>query len=181
MSTLDDAALIKQCLEGDSRAFDELVDRYQKPLYNTALRMTGDSEEARDITQDAFIKAFERMREYRPEHKFFSWIYRILINDTLNHLKQRKHTLGLDTDTESHERLPDEEFDANRQSERIERALRILSFDQRIVIVMRYFNDMSYMEMSTILGLPEKTVKSRLYSARQNLAGLLTQTGAMPI
>ena len=181
MSTPDDATLIRQCLDGNSEAFDGLVGRYQKPLFNTALRMTGDPEEARDITQDAFVTAYERLRDYRPEHKFFSWIYRILVNDTLNHLKQRKQTQGLDADTVSPGRLPDEEFDANRRSEYIERALRELSFEQRVVIVMRYFNDMSYQEMSIILSLPEKTVKSRLYSARQNLAALLTQTGAMPI
>lgn len=181
MSTPDDATLIKQCLEGNSGAFDGLVDRYQRPLYNTALRMTGDSEDARDITQEAFVKAYERLCDYRPEHKFFSWIYRILINDTLNFLKQRKQTQGLDAEIASHELLPDEEFDARRQSAQIERALRELSFEQRVVIVMRYFNDMSYMEMSTILSLPEKTVKSRLYSARQNLAALLSQTGALPV
>lgn len=181
MSTLDDAVLVRQCLGGDSAAFDTLVDRYQRPLYNTALRMTGDSEEARDITQNAFIKAYERLCDYRPEHKFFSWIYRILINDALNHLKQRKLTQGLDAEIASHQRPPDEEFDARRQSARIETALRELSFEQRVVIVMRYFNDMSYIEMGTILSLPEKTVKSRLYSARQNLATLLSQMGAMPI
>lgn len=181
MSTPDDAVLIRQCLEGDSGAFGALIDRYQRPLYNTALRMTGDSEEARDITQDAFVKAYEQLRNYRPEHKFFSWIYRILMNDALNHLKQRKQTRALDANMASHERLPDEEFDARRQSKRIEKALRELSFDQRVVIVMRYFNDMSYLEMSTILSLPEKTVKSRLYSARQNLSVVLSQMGAMPI
>lgn len=168
-------------MDGHSEAFDGLVDRYQRPLYNTALRMTGDSEEARDITQEAFVKAYERLSEYKPEHKFFSWVYRILINDTLNHLKQRKLTQGLDADYISQERLPDEEFDARRRSELIEHALRALSFEQRIVIVMRHFNDMSYLEMSTILSLPEKTVKSRLYSARQNLAALLSQMGAMPV
>ena len=181
MSTPDDAALIRQCLAGDSSAFEGLVERYQKPLYNTALRMTGDSEEARDITQEAFVKAYERLSDYRPEHKFFSWIYRILINGTLNHLKHRKHTQELDAEIASHERPPDEEFDARRQSLRIEKALGDLSFDQRLVVVMRYFNDMSYVEMSAILSLPEKTVKSRLYSARQNLAVLLSQRGAIPI
>jgi len=179
MSTPDDAVLIRQCLEGDSNAFGVLIDRYQKPLYNTALRMTGDSEDARDITQDTFVKAYERLKEYRPEHKFFSWIYRILINDAINHLKQRKQTQGTEVEIVSHGRAPDEEFDANRQSGRIERALRDLSFDQRVVIVLRYFNDMSYQEMSDVLSLPEKTVKSRLYCARQNLATLLTQLGVV--
>lgn len=177
MSAHDDAAVIAMCLQGDTDAYGELVDRYQRALYNTALRMTGDGEAARDITQDTFVKAFERLREYRPEHKFFSWIYRIMINDVLNLLKQRKLTQGLETEIVSERVAPDVEFDNKRQSERIESALRELSFDQRLVIVLRYFNDMSYQEISVILSLPEKTVKSRLYSARQNLATLLTQMG----
>ncbi len=177
MSTHDDADVIARCLQGDSEAYGELVDRYQKALYNTAFRMTGDTELARDITQETFVKAFERLREYRPEHKFFSWIYRIMLNDALNQLKQRRLTQVIETEIISERAAPDEEFDNKRQSERIERALRELAFDQRLVIVLRYFNDMSYQEMSVILSLPEKTVKSRLYSARQNLAVLLTQMG----
>lgn len=179
MSTPDDAAVIRRCLEGDSNAFGILIDRYQKTLFNTALRMTGDTEEAADISQEAFVKAYQRLREYRPEHKFFSWIYRILVNDTLNRLKQRSKTQTIETEFTSDDRLPDEQFDAKRQSSRIESALRELAFDQRIVIVLRYFNDMTYQEMSAILSLPEKTVKSRLYSARQNLASLLTRMGVV--
>lgn len=179
MSTPDDASVIRMCLEGDSNAFGILIDRYQRALFNTALRMTGDSEEAADISQETFVKAYQRLREYRPEHKFFSWIYRILVNDTLNRLKQRNKTQSIETDVTSDDRLPDEQFDAKRQSSRIESALRALAFDQRIVIVLRYFNDMTYQEMSAILSLPEKTVKSRLYSARQNLASLLTRMGVV--
>ncbi len=177
MSTPDDATLIRQCLDGDKQAFGVLVDRYQKPLYNTALRMTGDQEEASDITQNAFVKAYERLNEYRPEHKFFSWIYRILVNDTLNLLNQRRKTQGLEFEITAPEKLPDEEYDIKRQNARIEQAIRGLSFEHRLVIVLRYFNDMSYQEMSGILSLPEKTVKSRLYSARQNLGALLDGIG----
>jgi RNA polymerase sigma-70 factor (ECF subfamily) len=179
MSTLDDIALIKQCLEGDTQAFGVLIDRYQTPLFNTALRMTGDREEAADITQNTFVKAYEKLSEYRAEYKFFSWIYRILVNDAINHLKQRKLTQITEAEVVSRGQMPDEEFEANRQSARIEQALHDLSFEQRVVIVLRYFNDMSYQEMSDILSIPEKTVKSRLYSARQNLAALLTQLGVV--
>jgi RNA polymerase sigma-70 factor (ECF subfamily) len=179
MSTPDDAAVIKMCLEGDSNAFGILIDRYQQPLYNTALRMTGDPEEAADISQETFVKAYQKLNEYRPDHKFFSWIYRILVNDTLNRLKQRNKTQGIEHEITSDERLPDEQFDAKRQSSRIESALRELAFDQRIVVVLLYFNDMSYQEMSVLLSVPEKTVKSRLYSARQNLASLLTRMGVV--
>lgn len=179
MSTLDDISIIKQCLDGETAAFGTLIDRYQGPLFNTALRMTGDKEEAADLTQNAFVKAYERLGEYRTEHKFFSWIYRILVNETINHLKQRKQTQSLEVETSSNEKLPDEEFDSKRQSARIEKALRELNFEQRLVIVLRYFNDMSYQEMSGILSLPEKTVKSRLYSARQNLGALLDKMGVV--
>lgn len=179
MATPDDAAVIRMCLEGNSEAFGILIDRYQRALYNTALRMTGDTEEAADISQETFVKAYERLNDYRPEHKFFSWIYRILVNDTLNRLKQRIKIQDTETEIRSNEKLPDEQFAAKRQSARIEVALRELAFDQRIVIVLRYFNDMSYQEMSAILALPEKTVKSRLYSARQNLAALLTRMGVV--
>jgi RNA polymerase sigma-70 factor (ECF subfamily) len=102
-----------------------------------------------------------------------------LVNDTLNRLKQRSRIQETETDIATNEKPPDEQFDAKRQSDRIEVALRDLAFDQRIVIVLRYFNDMSYQEMSAILSLPEKTVKSRLYSARQNLAALLTRMGVV--
>lgn len=179
MSTPDDATVIRRCLEGDSNAFGILIDRYQKALFNTALRMTGDTEEAADISQETFVKAYQRLSEYRPEHKFFSWIYRILVNDTLNRLKQRNKTQSIEAEFTSDDRLPDEQLDDKRQSSRIESALRELAFDQRIVIVLRYFNDMTYQEMSAILSLPEKTVKSRLYSARQNLASLLTRMGVV--
>lgn len=154
-----------------------MIDRYQGPLFNTALRMTGDKEEAADLTQNAFLKAYERLGEYRTDHKFFSWIYRILVNETINALKQRRQTQTIEVEITSPNKLPDEEFDARRLSTRIERALRELSFEHRLVIVLRYFNDMSYHEMSEILTLPEKTVKSRLYSARQNLGALLDRMG----
>lgn len=181
MPTPDDATLIKQCLAGDTEAFGELIERYQKPLYNTALRMTGDAEEARDITQECFLKAYQRLSDYRPEHKFFSWIYRILLNDSINHLKQRKKVHGIEAEVASRAKLPDEEYDANRLSAVIEKALRELSFEHRMVIVLRYFNDMSYHEMSEVLALPEKTVKSRLYSARQLLGSSLERIGVSVI
>lgn len=181
MSTFDDQALVRKCLAGETEAFGELIDRHQRALFNTALRMTGDSEEAADLTQGAFVKAYEKLDSYRPEHKFFSWIYRILVNETINALKQRRQQQGLDMEPESSDPTPDELHETNVRNLRIETALRELSFDYRLVIVLRYFNDMSYQEMSEILAVPEKTVKSRLYSARQNLASILGRMGVVTL
>ena len=96
MSDSEDRSLIRRCLRGDTEAFGRLIDRYQGPLFNTALRITGDCEEAKDITQTIFIKAYEKLSSYKPEHKFFSWIYRMLINESINSVNRIKHIRGLD-------------------------------------------------------------------------------------
>lgn len=177
MSRPDDRVLVEEVLRGNHGAFAELVDRHQTSLFNTALRMTGDYEEARDLTQEVFIKAYNNMKTFRPEHRFFSWIYRMLINSTLNSLKKSQRQTALKMEVVSKDMLPDEEFNRLRLSQRIDCALMELTFNSRIVIVLRHFNDMSYDEMSDALALPLKTVKSRLYSARQTLANILEREG----
>lgn len=173
----DDNSLVLECLKGDIGAFAELVDRYQKPLFNTALRMVGDYEEARDITQDVFLKTYNNLAKYQPKYKFFSWVYRILVNESINCLKKRKNHQELNEDMMATGRTPDQEYEANVLSAKMEEALRELTFDARVVIVLRHFNDMGYQEMSDVLSIPAKTVKSRLYSARKNLAGILERRG----
>ena len=79
-----------RCVRGDTAAFAALVERYERVLFSVALRMLGDAEDARDATQDAFIKVFQRLGDYNPEHRFFSWIYRILTNECLNALRARR-------------------------------------------------------------------------------------------
>jgi len=173
----DDAAVVRRCLDGDTAAFAALVDRYQKPLFNTALRMTGNYEEAQDIAQTVFVKAYMKLDTYRAEHKFFSWIYRMLVNESISALKQRKYTQAVDPDQIVGGKTPEEERHINEVNNNIQKALVELNFDYRLVIVLRYFNDMSYSEMSHVLDIPEKTVKSRLYTARQRLAEILQRKG----
>jgi RNA polymerase sigma-70 factor (ECF subfamily) len=181
MTSRDDAQLVRLCRQGDAAAYGELIDRYQKPLFNTALRMTGDHEEARDITQSAFVKAYERLDSFNPEFKFFSWIYRILLNESLNTLKQRRQNADIDPDQLAHNRTPEGEYEAQKLSAEIDAALRSLALEYRVVIVLRHFNEMSYDEMSEILSIPAKTVKSRLYTARQNLAAILERMGVVSL
>lgn len=177
----DDAQLVRLCRDGDAAAFGELIDRYQKTLFNTALRITSDYEEARDITQSTFVKAYERLDSFNPEFKFFSWIYRILLNEALNALKQRRQNADVDPEQLAHDRTPERDFEAHKLSAKIDTALRALSLEYRVVIVLRHFNEMSYDEMSEILSIPAKTVKSRLYTARQNLAAILAEMGVVSL
>lgn len=177
MSNWDDKDLISRCLEGNVNAFGQLVDRYQAPLFNTALRITRDYEEARDITQTAFVKAFERLDTYRPDHKFFSWVYRILVNEALNTVKERKFQTETETEAISEEKSPEEAYSDKEQGTLIDAALRDLSFEHRLVIVLRHFNDMSYDDMANVIGIAAKTVKSRLYDARRQLALIMEKRG----
>ena len=82
--------MVARCVAGDTAAFAQLVERYERVLFSVALRMLGNPEDARDATQDAFVKVFQRLHDYKPEHRFFSWIYRILTNECLNALRARR-------------------------------------------------------------------------------------------
>lgn len=174
----EDAVLVCSCLGGDSRSFEVLVDRYYKILYNVALRMLHDAEDARDVTQTAFVKAYENLASYRREHKFFSWIYRILTNEALNALARRKPFGPLDERIVADQKGPEEEYEENRLSQIIGVALMRVSLEHREVLILRHFLDCSYEEIGSILGIPEKTVKSRLFAARRHMARLLSDLGA---
>jgi len=170
-------ALLGRCLEGDGGAFGELIDRYQRVLFNVSLRMVGNREDALDITQTVFLKAWQAMGTFDRRHKFFSWIYRIMMNETLNHLSKRKRTEPLDETLVSDGSGPDEDCSRQRLRDLVQAALLELSPDYRQVIVLRHFAELSYEEMSGVLRIPEKTVKSRLHTARQLLSGILPRHG----
>lgn len=176
-ATWEDKDIVARCLEGETDAFALLVDRYQTPLYNTALRMTGDSDLARDITQEALVRAYEKLDTFRPDHKFFSWLYRIMVNDALNVLRKQKLERETALPAPEYHRTPEENYWEFERNAVLDEAIRELSFDHRLVIVLKHFNDMSYEQIAAIIAVPAKTVKSRLYTARQNLAELLERKG----
>lgn len=175
----DDKDLVKRCLAGDLKAFETLLERYQKPVFNIALRVLSNTDDAADVTQATFVKAYEKLTSYDSRYKFFSWIYRIAVNTSLNFLEQKKRSdlLG-DEDVSEGDRL-EEELHAAERVEKLEDAILNLAIEYRVVIVLRHFHDLSYEEMGMILDLPEKTVKSRLFTARQMLKDLLTKSGLM--
>jgi RNA polymerase sigma-70 factor (ECF subfamily) len=178
MTDADDRRLIQECLAGRPRSFEALVERYYKVLFNVALRMLHDREDARDVTQSAFLKAFVKLASFDPEHKFFSWIYRILVNEALDALARRRPQQPLDPETAAPQKGADELLDDSRTSDAIGVALMRVSLDHREVLILRHFLSLSYAEMSVVLGLPEKTVKSRLFSARRSLGEVLLARGA---
>jgi len=171
MGEQDEDGLIGRCLAGDSAAFEPLVERYHRPLFRAASRLLGEGEEARDVTQTAFLKAYQGLGTYDRRRRFFSWIYRILLNECLNSLRVRRYTQGLDeTLPAGTVKDPLERRDTRLQ---VRKALLQLPEGQRDVVILRYFSDLRYDQIAAALGIPEKTVKSRLFSARQRLCELL--------
>ena len=168
----DDLALIARCRAGETAAFEGLVVRYQRVLFTVAVRMLGDADAAGDAAQNAFIKAYQKLETFDPSRRFFSWIYRILVNECLNARRSRA----------THEPLtaalasvggPEEAFEVAERRGRVQAAILALPIEYREVIVLRHYTGLSYEEIGEALHVPAKTVKSRLHTAKERLAAVL--------
>jgi RNA polymerase sigma-70 factor (ECF subfamily) len=172
-----DRIAVERCLHGDLDAFGSLIERYQRPVFNTVLHMVGDAEDAREVCQQAFMKAFEHLASYDRQRKFFSWIYRVAVNESINHLKARRPHEALN-DSIPHPRAnPAEQFEELEEWKHLHEAIMNLDANYRAVIILRHFVHFSYNEIADILDVPEKTVKSRLFTARQQLREALEAKG----
>ncbi len=181
MTELSDADLVARCLRGEPGGLEQLLERYQRPVFNIALRMLHDCEDARDVTQNVFVKAYQSLGLYDSRHKFFSWIYRIAVNESLNWIRKRKSFLHaarqwlLLTPRRTEPAQADVGADA-----RLARALMKLKPEQRALVVLKHVAGCSYRDLSAILQVQEKTVKSRLFEARRLLREIVSaEPGSM--
>ncbi|BCS31822.1 RNA polymerase sigma factor [Luteitalea sp. TBR-22] len=156
---------------GDVNAFEALVGRYERVLFSVAYRMLHDRDAAQDATQTAFIRAYEKLATYDRQHRFFSWIYRILVNECLTQ-KRRPRPDALDA-VPPVSRDPGSALDEARRRDALRKAIAELTPEHRDVVLLRHFGELSYDEVAATLGIPVVTVKSRLYAARQRLADKL--------
>ena len=177
MNEPDDTKLMERCKNGDRQAFEMLLARYEKPVFNAAYRMLNSPDDARDVTQTVFLKVFEHLDQYDPKYRFFSWIYRITLNESINWLKKTNRLDALDGDTVDTASGPEQEASNEQLSEGMQAALMTISPDYRAVIVLKHLLGCSYQEISDVLEIPETKVKSRLYTARQLLQETLTERG----
>jgi RNA polymerase sigma-70 factor (ECF subfamily) len=174
MSKTDDTKLIERCMNGDRGAFEALLVEYEKPVFNAAFRMLNNRDDARDVTQTVFLKVFENFAQFDPSRRFFSWIYRITLNESINWLGKENRLEPLLYETADEGKGPDEEVESARVSAGVQAALMTINTDYRTVVILKHFLGCSYVEISEVLEIPEKTVKSRLYTARQQLKDALT-------
>jgi RNA polymerase sigma-70 factor (ECF subfamily) len=171
-----DQELVERWRAGDPEAFTALVVRYQKPIYNAAFWILRRAEDASDITQTVFLRVAQRLDEFDARYKFFSWIYRIAVNESLNLLRRNGREEALDDEVDlpgSKSDDPEQRAAAAQLSARIRSALMRMSTSDRMVLTLRHFSECSYREIGQILDLDEKRVKSRLYEARQQLRSML--------
>lgn len=188
ISAEDVAALVQRAKAGDRVAFDRLVDLYQDKVYNFVARMVGDSSEAEDIAQEAFVKAFRNLPSFRGAASFQTWLYRIANNLTIDSVRRRQrrdNTFSLDAPLENDESQVARELEdvsVTGPSGRLEtaelqrvvhKAIRELSPKLRTVVVLYELQGLSYEEIADILRVPLGTVKSRLFNARMELKGKL--------
>ena len=159
---------------GDNRAFNQLVLRWEKPIYNLALRMLHDPDEAEDTTQEVFLAAFRNIRRFRKDARFSTWLYRIAVNHCLSRLRRRPQGVHVSLDAErSGERvlnlLPSREshegeiLSEERQSH-VRLALQFLQPEHKAVVELKFFHDLTFEEIAAVVEAPVSTIKSRLYA-----------------
>ena len=192
MTREQEAAVIQAVLDGDVNAFETLVKEYEKNVYNLALRMTGNSEDAADMSQEAFIKAYNSLSSFRGDSKFSVWLYRIVSNVCLDYLRSRtrKPTVSLSTENDDGEEVeldiadesqsPELLLDRSLTRDAVRRGLASLPPDHREILLLREIQGLSYEEIAAALDLEAGTVKSRIFRARKKLSSFLIKDGNIP-
>jgi len=178
MDDNEDLRLVQESRQGSRESFERLISRYEKAIFNAAYRILRDYEDAKDVTQNVFLKAFQSLDHFDAKRRFFSWIYRIALNESINLCKSRRRLEAVE-DTRVEENTPEKLMRRTELGGVVQAALMSLGFEYRVVIVLRHFNDCNYQEMSEILEIPEKTVKSRLFTARALLRNSLAKKGIL--
>ena len=183
--------VIQKVLDGDSNAFEDIVLANQKNVYNLALKMTGSEEDALDISQEAFLKAFRQLGSFRGESRLSVWLYRLTYNLCIDFLrrKPRTGTISLTNQDDEEPRdieipdfrnLPEEGLMRKETRKAIAESIDELGQRHREIIIMREITGMTYIDIASVLRINEGTVKSRLARARLNLASILVAKGTFP-
>jgi RNA polymerase sigma-70 factor (ECF subfamily) len=184
----DEIALVRRAQDGEMSAYDELVRRYQERIYATIYHMTSNHEDANDLAQDTFIKAYQALKSFKGGSSFYTWVYRIAVNKTINFLKQRKNRAqmslnDLDFNAEHDpdlvalisDKTPRREAGLAELQEKLNEAMLKLSDYHRLVVTLHDVQGMSHEEIAKIMDCNIGTVRSRLFYARQQLQSYLSE------
>ena len=185
---MDDLKIIESCLLGNTQIFSRLIDNYKNMVYNLAYRMSNSPHEAEDISQEAFMRAYQSLARFNPSYKFSTWLYQITLNIIRDKFKRKEiEYVSLDTPVETDDseffpqpadftNNPEQIITQKENIREIQQAILSLPLKYREVLVLRHLQDLSYIEIANILKLPKGTVKIRLYRAREQLKKILTDS-----
>lgn len=179
MSQKSDEYLIKKVIRGESNAYAELVDRYKHMVYTLALKIVKNREDAEEVAQDTFFKAYNSLKYFKGDSKFSTWLYKIAYYGALDSLKKNKRqleTTKIDISEAYNIGSIDNALEGMEAKERVEiikRAIQRLPGDDSVLITLYYFETLSMYEISQVMGISTNTVKVRLFRARKRLAGIL--------
>lgn len=178
--------LIAQCKKGDRYAFKVLVDKYQKKAFMVAYGVVGNYDDAMDVCQDAFVKAFKAISSFEADSSFFTWFYKIIVNQSIDfQRREKRHSAGEYLEDTLEDDVPDYHLDNTKNNpvnelekkelySILEKGLKKLSPEHRAVVVFRELEGLSYREIADIMDTSEGTVMSRLFYARKKLQEFLT-------
>ena len=171
-----DQVIIESILKGQGELYEEIIKRYKNSIYSLCMRMVRNSEDAKDLAQEAFIKAYQNLQKYNPEYKFSTWIFKVASNLCIDYLRKRKiQTLSYDDKISMpHDTVSAEDrYLHNCNRKQIEKAIQDLPADYRILIILYHKEGLSYEQMCKMLELPMSKVKNRLHRARNKLKEVL--------
>lgn len=194
-SRAEDAEMVRAVLAGDMLAFRGLVEKYEDRVYGMVLGMLRNREDARDVAQEAFVKAYRSLSTFRLEAGFYTWLYRIAMNLAIDHVRRKKRSGAVSSFDEAvaarddmgeiaaahHEDGPGRVVDRKELHGQILAALETLPEDQREVVLLREVDGLSYRDIADVMGVPEGTVMSRLFYARKKLQKALEAVGFGPV
>jgi RNA polymerase sigma-70 factor (ECF subfamily) len=175
-----DGQLVKNTLEGDKDAFAALIRKYENPIYSFSYRMIGDREEAKDATQEIFIKVWCSLKSYKPEYKFSSWLYKIATNNCIDKLKKRKPSQALDHELQDTQRT-DEDFEQKETQKEVQSALTELPYKYRAILILKYLQGFSIEEIGKMTNTPVNTVKVRLHRGRRMLRDVISEANGIEV
>ncbi len=168
---------IEQALQGDQKAFGDLVRAYQRPVYNLTYRMLGDPAEAEDAAQETFLRAYAKLATYQPGRKFVNWLLSIASHHCIDRLRRRGRAPQVSLDgpapsewITSNAPQPDQVISKKEEREQVRQLLETLPPDYRAAVVLRYWYDLSYREIAATMDTTESAIKSRLHRARRMMA-----------
>ncbi|MFJ7936178.1 RNA polymerase sigma factor [Sporosarcina sp. NPDC096371] len=176
----EDIHWIQEVLAGNKQAYAHLINKYKNPLYATILRMTKNPHDAQDLVQEAFIKVYEQLRKYDETGTFASWMYRVAINHCMDEFRKKRYKMQqveIEEGSIVSSDTPEIIFMKNEESRRLERLVATLPEDERIIILLRYVNELSYQEISELVDTPLATVRNKLYRAKKKMRATVKREG----